>query len=57
MVLMSDERTSGLWVPGSPADRARAPTALEIVDLKKESKQYFGDFHNQCELEEEYYLG
>jgi hypothetical protein len=51
---------TGMWVPGyweSPAERDRPPELDDLNTLLKEGRDYFRAFHEQCKLEESYYLG
>jgi hypothetical protein len=60
MVTASQERESGLWVPGyweTEAERDRPPSLDEIMSLYTEGRLYFKGFHDQCRLEEDYYGG
>ena len=60
MVLATQERTSGLWVPGywtSEEERSRPPTLDELLVLFRDGRQYFHKFHQQCAVEEQYYTG
>ena len=60
MVLATQDRESGLWVPGywrSEAERDRPPSLDELQVLFRDGRQYFSQFHRQCGLEESYYGG
>ena len=60
MVLATQDRVNGHWVPGyfeSEKEKETGPSLDEILDLYKESQQYFQPFHANCALEEDYYLG
>ena len=56
MVLITDERANGVWIPGYDSDD-KPPTIDEIMTLYKDGRQYFQGFHAQCQMEEDYYLG
>jgi hypothetical protein len=55
MVLMTQDRTNGVWAPGYNPERK--PSLEDIMTLYKEGKRYFESFHANCKLEDDYYLG
>lgn len=60
MVIKTDDRKNGLWVPGYESkgeETGPAPTIDEIMNLFKEAGIYYGPFHKECGIEEDYYLG
>ena len=60
MVLATQDRESGLWVPGywqSEAEKDRPPSENELLNLFKEGRQYFEPFYSQCRTEEAYVMG
>ena len=59
MVLTLDERSNGhvagFWE--TEAEKDDAPTLDHILTLYQDYRRYYGPFHQQCLLEEDYYKG
>jgi hypothetical protein len=60
MVIATNDRESGLWVPGyweSQDEKDRPPSEDELRTLFQESREYFEPFYKECRTDEDYYLG